>query len=833
MTTSRFAEIAINLPGITGTFDYSIPDPLLGTLQPGHLVIVIFNKREVQGIVVKLLPHPSVEDTLPIQSLMDEEPVLTSTQLALAQWMQEETLAPLIDCLTVMLPPGLSRKADSLYSIAAPPQSSPSGIQKQVLDLLIQRGPLRGRQIEHALKRTKWQAAANHLVRSGVLTRHSVLDPVRSGHRKIRTARLALPPEKLDLDHVQLGRESSQASRRRRAVLGMLISEGEPVDVTWVYAETGAKRADLIYLEDLDLIAIGESDLWRDPLTTYDYVPASPPALTPDQTRAWSRIEAACERNPGRAHKPILLHGVTGSGKTELYMRAADCVMARGRKVIILVPEIALTPQTAQRFLARFPGRVGLMHSQLTDGERYDTWQRCRTGKIDILIGARSALFAPFDNIGLIVLDESHDSSYKQAEPSPRYHARSAAIALARITGATTILGSATPDILSMHRARSGKMDLISLPNRILAHEQRLHDQSTRFGVPSQYTALTGAAASKDLPPVRIVDMKQELRAGNTSLFSRPLQTALSETLQAGHQAILFLNRRGSSTYIFCRDCAWVLKCPYCDVPLTHHQDQQSALCHHCGYQIDPPVACPQCGSSRVRYFGAGTEHIQTELQRLLPDAQSIRWDRDTARSLGAHEIILANFAAHKADVLIGTQMIAKGLDLPLVTLVGIVSADVGLNLPDYRMVERTFQNLTQVAGRAGRGLLDGRVILQTFYPQHPVILAASRHDYARFYEAELNQRRSLVYPPFTRLARLVYRSTSQRIAEREARIMAADIRARHPDADLIGPAPCFFHRLRGQHRWQIIVRSSEPQAIVPSRLPEGWIVDIDPTSLL
>lgn len=833
MSSLQFAAVAINLHGLRGTFDYAIPAALQGRLQRGHLITATFNNRRVQGIVIELHDHPAVEKTLPIEAILDEQPVLTIHQLALAKWMVTNTHAHLIDCLTAMLPPGLSQKADSYYEPLSTPDSSLTATEKLILQQIMRKGGMRGRQLQHAYPRKNWRKATDRLVRRGILSRRSILAPARSGPRKIRTARLAVPPQSLQLDTLELGRAGSATPARRRAILDMLIREGEPVDVTWVYAETGAKRPDLLRLEKMDLIALGESDLWRDPLTTYDYVPASPPALTQDQQLAWEQIRAECQPADGHAPRPILLHGVTGSGKTELYLRAAENVVQQGRSVIILVPEIALTPQTTQRFLARFPGRVGLMHSQLSDGERFDTWRRCRDGKLSILVGARSALFAPFADIGLIVLDESHDSSYKQSEPSPRYHARSAALAYARQLGAACILGSATPAVTSMYAARQGRLQLIQLPNRILAHQRRMQDQSMRFGVKHNFQPATTDAVYRELPSIRVVDMRQELRAGNTSLFSRPLEQAMDEVLRAKQQAILFLNRRGSSTYIFCRDCGWVLTCPRCDTPLTHHESLQQALCHHCGFQTAPPQHCPVCGGARVKYFGAGTQRIQMELERTFPSVQTIRWDQDTASARGAHEIILANFAAHKADVLIGTQMIAKGLDLPLVTLVGIISADVGLNLPDFHMAERTFQILTQVAGRAGRGLLDGRVILQTFQPDHPIIQAAAQHDVDRFYQTELERRKRLNYPPFSRLVKLVYRSHSSTQAERECRRLAGELRRAHPGLDIIGPVPCFYHLLRSMYRWQIVLRSPSPAQLVPTKLPEGWTVDIDPVSLL
>jgi len=334
-----------------------------------------------------------------------------------------------------------------------------------------------------------------------------------------------------------------------------------------------------------------------------------------------------------------------------------------------------------------------------------------------------------------------------------------------------------------------------------------------------------------------VVDMRQELRAGNRSIFSRALQKALSELLQSNQQAILFLNRRGTSTYIFCRDCGWVLRCPRCETSLTYHRANERLMCHHCGYTRKLPTKCSNCGSTRVKHFGAGTQRIQTELERAFPGVRTIRWDWDVTRSKGAHEIILSNFAAHRADVLIGTQMIAKGLDLPLVTLVGVVSADTGLNLPEYRAAERTFQILTQVAGRAGRGLLGGRVILQTYQPDHYAIQAAAEHNYQSFYQQELRYRRQLGYPPFQRLARLVYRHVSPSAAEAEAMRLAGVLRGKidstETKADLIGPAPSFYRRVRGQYRWQIVIRAADPTRLIPEELPENWIVDIDPVSLL
>jgi len=514
----------------------------------------------------------------------------------------------------------------------------------------------------------------------------------------------------------------------------------------------------------------------------------------------------------------------------------------------VLVPEIALTPQTVRRFAARFPGRVAVWHSELGAGERYDTWRRARLGLVEVVIGARSALFAPLPNLGLIILDEEHDEAYKQDPPyAVPYHAREAAVEYARRLGAVCILGSATPDVVSFYRARQGQYRLLELPRRIMGHARRLQEQAERFHLASRYHPVTGAgreAQTIDLPPVEVVDLRQELRAGNTSIFSRRLQSALAETLARNEQAILFLNRRGTATFVFCRDCGEALKCDNCDMPLTYHASAAAngapaqLVCHHCSYRRAQPQRCPNCGSRRIKYFGTGTERVEAAVRELFPASRTLRWDHDVTRYKGAHELILQQFTTQQADVLIGTQMIAKGLDLPLVTLVGIISGDVGLGLPDYRASERTFQVLTQVAGRAGRGLLGGRVVLQTYNPDHYIIRAAAEHDYAVFYDRELRYRKELGYPPFRRVLRLVYRHAQADRAEAEAKVAASQLRARLkaqglPASDLIGPAPCFFGKIAGEHRWHVIVRAADPAALARGLTLKGWHVDVDPMSLL
>ena len=832
-----YAEVAVNLPTLRGVFHYSIPTDILGRLQPGHLVTVPFGPRRVQGLVLRLSATTPVPETRPVEALVDPRPALTPAQLQFANWLHQQTLAPLIDCLSLMFPPGLAQRADTLYRVLQAGYSTEDHSQRRLLALLAKRGPLGAHQIDRALGRRQWRRAADALVKLAVLERAPVLNPPQVHPRHVRMAQLAVSPEAARLACSGLERLGSAASLRRFAVVEKLIAEGEPLEVTWLYAECRAKPEDLRRLRQAGVLRFGEQEVWRDPLAEVDFVPDQAPVLTPEQEVAWTEIRQALQQSLHELPLPILLHGVTGSGKTELYLQAVAETLALGRRALILVPEISLTPQTVRRFLARFPGRVGLVHSQLSQGERFDTWRRCREGQLSVIIGPRSALFSPLTDIGLIVVDDAHDDSFKEQTSTPRYHAREASIAYARLLGAVCILGTATPDVVTMRSAEKGTLRRLTLPHRVIAHRQRVEQQALRLGVTPQHLASDHDARYADLPTVRVVDMRQELRAGNPSLFSRPLQQALKETFEARQQAILFLNRRGSSTYVFCRECGHSLRCSRCDTPLTYHSVGERLLCHHCGYHRLQPTKCPNCGSLRIRHFGAGTQRIEAEVERLIPGVRTLRWDWDVTRRKGSHDLILAHFAAHRADLLIGTQMIAKGLDLPLVTLVGVVLADLGLNLPDYRAAERSFQVLTQVAGRAGRGLLGGRVILQTYQPEHFAIRAAAGHDYHAFYTQELRHRRQLGYPPFRRLARLLYKHASQEIAEGEAKRLARVLRARaaklERELDLIGPVPCFYRRLRGDYRWQIILRSGDPLPLIPVPLPTGWTLDIDPISLL
>ena len=848
---TQYVEVAVNVPQVSGLYHYHLPPDLEGKVASGSLVVVPFGRQTVQGVALRLIEEPKVAETKAVQELVDPQPVLSPSQLELAAWLAENTLAPLAACLDMMVPPGLSQESDLLVQhVPSHPGGCSETSQVEIgtaglpplaaalLARLKQRGSLRGRQLDAAFPRQNWRAAVETLKRRGLVQARSVLPPTTARPKTVRTVQITCPPEAIDSFLNRLSHRPEVAARRE-AVLRFLVSEPYPVDVAWVYAQTGSKADDLDRLVELGLVALGESEIWRDPLEKIAASPYEIPIPTGAQQGVLAEIIAAIQASVrGQSQAPFLLHGVTGSGKTEIYLQAVAAVLAQGRQAIILVPEISLTPQTLRRFMGRFPGQVGVVHSKLSAGERYDTWRRARAGLLPVVVGPRSALLTPMPCLGLIVVDECHDESYYQSDLLPCYHAVTAAVAYARLAGAVVVCGSATPDIVQTYLAGQNRWRSLALPYRILAHHQAVAQQAAQLGIAVPPLGRDGQAAALELPAVQMVDMRQELKSGNRTIFSRPLQAALEQVLKNEQQAILFLNRRGTATYVFCRDCGQALRCPRCDRPLTYHNPISALTCHACGYERKKPEKCPQCGSPQIREFCAGTEMVESELQNLFPQARCLRWDFESTRQKGAHELIMAHFAAHRADILIGTQMLAKGLDLPLVTLVWIVLAETGLNLPDYRASERTFQVLTQVAGRAGRSLLGGKVILQTYQPEHYAIQAAARHDYAGFYQQELEYRRRIGYPPFARLVRLEYRHKLAEQAQAAAGEMAQRLQdwiaagERHA-TELIGPAPCFFTRENGMYRWQIVLRGSDPASLLHRRPLGEWRVEVDPPSLL
>ena len=883
-----YAEIVVNAPlsrrrvpyldrtegfaALGQTFTYSLPAQLAGRVLPGQLVTVPFGARKLQGIVLELAEHTNVERLKDIYEIVDPLPALSAAQIALARWMSEYYFAPLIDCILQMFPPGLESEVQTTITLNpdAQPPANPKDAQAIILARLRESGPLSVSDLARGDRKKDIQKGIDKLVRSNVLMRATQLLPPAAREKRERTVELIAEPT------AEL--RAKIRSKRQLALLDFMVSSGGVGTALSSRAVTSATQADATTfraLSEAGLIRIDQRVVWRDPLKGLAFAPTEPPVLTAEQQEVWQTIQRALIQSDAPP-TPLLLFGVTGSGKTEMYLRAVGEMLAQHRQAIVLVPEIALTPQTIRRFAERLPSPPAVIHSQLSLGERYDQWRRIRAGEIDVVIGSRSAIFAPLPRLGLIVLDEEHEPSYKQDDRLP-YHAREVALAYARLVHAAVMLGSATPSLESMWHAKRGEYRLLelkhrianrSLPDRPISNTpfplagasmptaaRRVLNEPRPSGGPAAYFSRPIPPGSRrpadapvdsppaseyiQLPPVEIVDMRAELKSGNTSILSRALRDALNATLAAREQAILFLNRRGSATFVMCRDCGYVLSCRRCETPLTFHADQAELVCHRCNQHYPQPALCPNCGSKRIRQFGTGTQKVEEVIRQMYPTARTLRWDRDVTRAKGAHETILTKFTSHAADILIGTQMVAKGHDLPLVTLVGVISADTMLNLPDFRAGERTFQILAQVAGRAGRSRLLGRAIFQTYAPSHPAIVAAAQHDYERFYQSEIEFRRKLAYPPFTRLIRLVHAATNVERAQLNAeslhRSLEQAIRQRAlTNTELIGPAPCFIHKLRGSYRWQIIIKAEHPgDALKDMVLPLGWRVDVDPMSVL
>jgi primosomal protein N' (replication factor Y) len=815
-----YAEVAVNAAApIRQTFTYRIPDGV--DVEVGHAVYVPFGARTLQGIVMEVTDTPAFADARDIEGLIDERPLVSRERVALARWMSEHYLAPLFDCVSLMLPAGFKRKPLTFVRRAFWAEGAADDVsesERAVLEALSDR-EADGEELKREVK--GGARAISSLIKRGVLARTYRLARPAIAAKVVRELRLVASEEAARDEALRLRESGKKAGDRRAAVLEALVGEGA-IPLTKA-REVGLTPALLRDLQADGVVVVEDVQVVRDPLLERHYSKREAPELTADQQRAAEAVCAALDRRrePDPPAKDVfLLHGVTGSGKTEVYLAALDRAVALGKRGIVLVPEIALTPQTVRRFAERFPGRVAVMHSGLSLGQHFDIWHEVREGRYDVVIGARGALFAPMPDVGLVIMDEEHEWTYKQQDASPRYHARRAAEEFCRLTGAVLVLGSATPDVESHFAAQSGRYHLLELPERLLQAD----DGSVRPG---------------PLPEVDVVDLREELKSGNRSIFSRELSRAIRTALDANEQVMLFLNRRGTASFVQCRDCGHVPECKSCAAALTFHGPQERLVCHYCGRRYPVPAICPECGGRRIRQVGLGTERVEEEARAEFAGARTVRWDRDVTRGRGSHETILAKFLAHEADILIGTQMIAKGLDIPLVTLVGVVSADVALHLPDFRAGERTFQLLEQVAGRAGRGERGGRVIIQTYTPDHYAIEAAAAHDYHSLYERELEFRRRMGYPPLGRLVRMTFAHTNADYAQRQAAAMTNRLREEQqrlgvPNLDVLGPAPAFVPRLRGRYRWNVILRGSEPTVLLRDEpLPRGWTVDVDPVSAL
>lgn len=886
------ADIALRTrigPNRSPVYSYRVPVRLRGLVQPGQFVWVPLRRQRVQGVVLDVYEQtPRLNGPLrDIADLADPAATIPPAGLQLARWVAQTYQAPLYEALALLLPPGVAQEADVTW------RATPAGLvvelgslperERAVLYYLRLRGETSERDLRRELRGSDGELRETYAMLSerGLLVRGTVQGAPRVRPRRERFVHLLVPTGDLAVTLADM-----QRAPKQQAVLSYLANQVQgaettvgqvetvtgtphppsshpqlPIPAKEIYAATGANLALLRILEQKGFLKLEMREVRRDPLAGEGGAPDYPPQLTAGQRRVWQPIADALEQIAQRTgeqsraigstdatqNRPavFLLHGVTGSGKTEIYLRAIGRVLRLGRQALVLVPEIALTTQLVRRFAARFPGQLAVLHSGLSLGERYDEWRRLRRGEARLAIGSRSAVFAPLPDLGLIIVDEEHETTYKH-DGSPRYHARDVVVHLGAITNSVVVLGSATPSVETYYAARTKTYTLLELTERVGAAP-----------------ALDGMARTHalPLPHVRLVDMRRELQSGNRSIFSRPLQQALAETLERQEQAILFLNRRGVASSVMCRDCGYTVTCPACSGPLVvHYEDDRRPtndgpatsaatptpapgesilVCHSCGYRELIPTICPHCLSPRIRALGIGTQRVEEEVQHLFPQARVLRWDRDSVVGKGAHGRMLDRFLRHEADVLVGTQMIAKGLDLPLVSVVGVVAADTGLHMPDFRSGERTFHLLTQVAGRAGRRAAGARVVIQTYDPAHYALQAVQEHDYHAFYTQEIAFRRQTRYPPYSRLVRFVYASGSEAACQRATTQLAEQIRAaiarlHIDDWSIIGPAPAFLQRIRGRWRWHIILRTPEPLPVLAALAPlYGWIVDVDPVHVL
>ena len=822
----EFAEIAVNSPtGHSRTFSYSVPRDL--SLSEGHSVLVPFGQQILQGIVFSVDDVASVENTRDVLDLTDEQPFLDETRLSLARWISEHYMCTLFEAAALMIPPGgRTRNFTWLSSrnrateLCPTIESRLSDFQQDIFEHV---SSAEGVRLDRLILRFGQNArsAVRKLVDLRLLDRETVLQksPVRP--------RFSYVPLATKLGIQTLKNNSFGRSFKQKELVASLDSDKAPSTM----AEARNKFGSTVVKAALDkgFIEQRRERLFREPLKGRTYKTALPVKLTHEQKSSLRAIVEMLDK-PDINPRAILLYGVTGSGKTEVYLDSVQHCLEQGKKALVLVPEIALTPQTIERFASRFPGEIAVMHSGLSLGERFDQWWKIRGGEYGVVIGSRGAVFAPQPDLGLVVIDEEHEWTYKQNESNPKYHARDVSMQLAGLTRAAVILGSASPDIESYLRARRERYRFAKLTERFLPEARLQHSE-----------------AMGDLASVKVVDMREELRKGNRDIFSDSLHSAIAETITRGEQIILFLNRRGTSSFSQCRSCGHVLQCRSCDIALTYHNVDQRLACHYCGRRRRLFSECPSCKSASLGKYGIGTQAVTDRIRELFPEVNVIRWDRDAATNTAQYENILKTFRSRSSQILVGTQLIAKGHHLPGVTLVGVVSADTGLGIPDFRAGERAFQVLCQVAGRAGRGEYPGRVIIQTYQPDHYAIIAAAKQDYLSFFETELSYRRVYAYPPYSKLIRLVYQHTNKVIAEQESKNLSATILNQQSrwglsDTDVIGPTPAFPSRVRGSYRWQIILRGPNPRSLLDKayftvnnegkgKMPRGWFIDIDPVS--
>ncbi|MEY8751316.1 primosomal protein N' [Alkalicoccobacillus gibsonii] len=750
-------------------FDYLIPSHLEEIIQPGMRVVVPFGPRQIQGFVLDVTETSDVSRLKAIDEVLDPVPVLTDELLKLGKWLAEKTICFQISAFQAMLPAALKTAVIKEIHL----KTDVSSLQPMLQTLFSEKSCVLWKEAVEALGGQL--GVLRKAMESGQLAVHYV---VKEKGKKKTEKWVRLHPE---------GDETlvKPTAHKQQELIRYLSERNEPIKSQELLQLTQSTRAVLKSLIDKGLIEEWDKETYRDPFQGID-VPTSPPLpLTDEQQQAFSSIKQSIDETKSET---FLLHGVTGSGKTEIYLQTIDLVLKQGKEAIMLVPEISLTPQIVSRFKSRFGDQVAVLHSGLSVGEKYDEWRKIHRSEVKVVVGARSAVFAPFKHLGLIIMDEEHEMSYKQ-EDMPRYHTKEVAIERSQYHGCPVILGSATPSLETFARAQKGVYTLLSLKHRV---------------------------NNRPMPSVDIVDMREELRAGNRSMFSVALMEALKLRLERGEQSVLFLNRRGYSTFVMCRDCGYVPQCEHCDISLTYHRSNHSLKCHYCGHEEAMPIKCPECQSEHIRFFGSGTQKVEEELARVLPEARVIRMDVDTTRTKGSHQQLLDAFGKGEADILLGTQMIAKGLDFPNITLVGVLAADTMLHIPDFRSAERTFQLMEQVSGRAGRHERPGEVLLQSYTPDHYSIQLVKTHDFETFYQTEMIQRKVGEYPPYRFMALVTISDPDlPNVIEKSQKITDFLKRTLSQETVILGPVVSPIARIKDRYRYQCMIKyKNEPKLI-------------------
>ncbi|WP_240375250.1 primosomal protein N' [Bacillus piscicola] len=769
-----YAQVIVDVAAdqLNKAFDYAVPAEFVNLVKPGMRVIVPFGPRKIQGFVWKLSATTELERVKPIVDILDPYPVLTKELLSLGESLAEETICFLITAYQSMIPAAIRAKSKKVLQLQVEQEELPPALQA------VFAGKTRVDWNELPKEKGLFQLLTQALESKMVTADYLVQDKTKK--KMIRTIRVSSNYKDVTAADI-LG---NRAKKQREVMEWMLEnSNGEAIPFVELTEKTGAGRPVIKELLKKGILVEEEAEIYRDPYENRTFTDKIHPALTEQQKEALIPIERTIAEE---RHTVFLLRGVTGSGKTEVYLKAIERVIAAGQEAIVLVPEISLTPQMVERFKGRFGSKVAVLHSALSAGEKYDEWRRIHRKEVQVAVGARSAVFAPFENLGILIIDEEHEGSYKQ-EDHPRYHARQVAIWRGEYHACPVILGSATPSLESYARAKRGVYELLELPERVNKNA---------------------------LPPVHVIDMRDELKSGNRSVFSALLLEKLKDRLAKKEQAVLFLNRRGHSTFIMCRDCGYTAECPHCEITLTYHHNDRRLKCHYCGFETALPQTCPECSSEQIRYFGTGTQKVEQELTKLLPEARVIRMDVDTTSRKGSHEKLLQAFRAGEADILLGTQMIAKGLDFPRITLAGVLAADTMLHLPDFRASERTFQLLTQVSGRAGRDKLAGEVVIQTYTPDHYSIQYAKHHDFEAFSLEEMGQRKRGGYPPYYYLVLITISHEDVVNVMKTADKVAAFLRnSLTSESKVLGPTVSPIARIKDRYRYQCMIKyRSEPK---------------------